>query len=122
MPKIKDLLDEVHAEVGADFVATVIAGQDGLPVAEKSINGEFDHAIAAANFVNIMKLAGEVGEKMGLGKLADNLIITDKYAILTCLLGDGKFSWGLIVHKDANLGSLRIMMAEKAATMAQVVS
>lgn len=114
MAKLEQLLQEVRASLGGDFVSTDIVGMDGISIAGGSINPDFDATEASARFAMVMKLAAQVSNKIGMGAVDDLLVTTDRVFILTRFLGNGSYYWGLAVTKNATLGSVRILMNEYA--------
>ena len=114
MSKLEQLIQQVRSELGADFVSTDIVGMDGLSIAGGSIDPSFNATDAAARFSMVMKLAEKASAKVGMGKVDDNLVTTDKAYILTRFLGDGSYFWGLAVTRNATLGSVRMLMNEYA--------
>lgn len=114
MAKLDQLLQEVRANLGADFVSTDIVGMDGISIAGGSVSPDFDSTEASARFAMVMKLASQVSNKIGVGAVDDLLVTTDKVFILTRFLGNGSYYWGLAVTKNATLGSVRILMNEYA--------
>ena len=48
MAKLDQLLQQVRAEVGADFVSTDVIGMDGLSIAGGSVDPNFDATQASA--------------------------------------------------------------------------
>jgi predicted regulator of Ras-like GTPase activity (Roadblock/LC7/MglB family) len=114
MTKIDDLIQEVRRELGADFISTDIVGMDGISIGGGSVDPHFDATEASARFAVVMKLAKKVSEKLGTDKVDDNLATTDKVYILTRLIGDGSYYWGIAVSRNATLGTLRLLMNEYA--------
>jgi predicted regulator of Ras-like GTPase activity (Roadblock/LC7/MglB family) len=114
MAKLEQLLQEVRAQLGGDFVSTDIVGMDGISIAGGSVSPEFDSTEASARFAMVMKLAAQVSNKIGMGAVDDLLVTTDKVFILARFLGNGTYYWGLAVSRNATLGSVRILMNEYA--------
>jgi predicted regulator of Ras-like GTPase activity (Roadblock/LC7/MglB family) len=114
MAKLDQLLQQVRAELGADFVSTDVVGMDGLSVAGGSIDPNFDATAASARFAMVMKLSSKVSDKLAMGAVDDNLVTTDHAFILARFLGDGSYYWGLAVTREATLGTVRMMMNEYA--------
>ena len=82
MAKLEQLLQEVRAQLGGDFVSTDIVGMDGISIAGGSVSPEFDSTEASARFAMVMKLAAQVSNKIGMGGVDDLLVTTDKVFIL----------------------------------------
>lgn len=114
MAKLDQLLQQVRAELGAEFIATDVVGMDGLSIATVMADSNADNSAASARFAMVTKLAGKVGEKLGLGGMEDNLATTDRFYILSRLVGDGSYYWGLTVTREATLGTVRMLMNEYA--------
>ena len=114
MSKLEQLIQQVRAELGADFISTDIVGMDGISIAGGSMDPNFNASDASARFSMVMKLAEKVSAKVGMGKVDDNLVTTDQAYILSRFLGDGSYYWGLAVTRNATLGSVRMIMNEYA--------
>lgn len=121
MTKIEQILQEVRNELGPDFVSTDVVGLDGLSICGMAADPSFDNSAASARFAMVMKLASKVSDKLGLGKLEDNLASTDNTMVITRFLGDGSYYWGLSVTRDATLGSVRMMMNEHAPQLWEAI-
>jgi predicted regulator of Ras-like GTPase activity (Roadblock/LC7/MglB family) len=114
MAKLDQLIQQIRSELGADFVSTDVVGMDGISIAGGSIDPNFNATDAAARFAMVMKLAARVGDKVGMGKVDDNLVTTDKTYLISRFIGNGSYYWGLAVTRNATLGSVRMMMNEYA--------
>ncbi len=114
MTKLNELLQEVRAEIGSDFISADVVGLDGLSIAGVSADPNFDGSAASARFAMVMKLSEQVAKKINMGKVDDNLVTTDKVYIISRFLGDGSYYWGLAVTRDAVLGLVRMVMNEYA--------
>ena len=114
MSKLEELIQQVRAELGADFISTDVVGMDGLSIAGGSMDPNFNATDASARFAMVMKLAEKVTAKVGMGKVDDNLVSTDKAYIISRFLGDNSYYWGLAVTRNATLGSVRLIMNEYA--------
>ena len=121
MAQMDQLFQAVRAELGADFIATDIVGMDGLSIGGISADPNADQNVASARFAMIMKLALKVSEKLGLGIVEDNLVISEKAMFITRFLGDGSYYWGVAVVRDATLGSVRMVMNEYAPQLWDVI-
>jgi predicted regulator of Ras-like GTPase activity (Roadblock/LC7/MglB family) len=87
---------------------------DGLSIANISTSPDFNSSAASARFAMVVKLASKVAGKIEMGEVEDNLVTTDQAYILTRLLGDGSYYWGVAVTRDATLGIVRMLMNEYA--------
>jgi predicted regulator of Ras-like GTPase activity (Roadblock/LC7/MglB family) len=114
MNKLEQLIQQVRAELGADFISTDVVGMDGLSIAGGSAVPGFDATEASARFAMVMKPAAKVSDKIALGPVADNLVTTNQAFVLSRFLGDSSYYWGLAVSKDATLGMVRMLMDEYA--------
>ena len=114
MSKLEQLLQQVRSELGADFIMSDIVGMDGISIAGGSIDPNVSASDAAARFSMVMKLAEKASAKVGMGKVDENLVTTDKSYILSRFLGDGSYYWGMAVTRNATLGSVRMLMNEYA--------
>jgi predicted regulator of Ras-like GTPase activity (Roadblock/LC7/MglB family) len=114
MSKLEELIQQVRSELGADFISTDVVGMDGLSIAGGSMDPNFNAADASARFAMVMKLAEKTSAKVGMGKVDDNLVTTDKAYIIARFLGDNSYYWGLAVTRNATLGSVRLIMNEYA--------
>lgn len=117
MAKLDQLLQEVRATLGADFISTDIVGMDGMSIAGGSMDPAFDATQSSARFAMVMKLAGSVSQKIGVGAVDDNLVTTDRAYILSRFIGNGSYYWGLAVTRNATLGAVRMLMHEYADAM-----
>ncbi len=112
--KLEQILQQFRSELGADFISTEVVGMDGLSIAGGSIDPNFNATDASARFAMVMKLADKVSGKIGMGKVEDNLVTTDKAYIISRFLGNGSFYWEVVVTRNATLGTLRMSMNEYA--------
>lgn len=117
MAKLDQILQQVRAEIGADFVSTDIVGMDGISISGMAADPNFDGSAASARFAMVMKLAEKTSDKLSLGKVDDNLVTTDKAMVLSRFLGDGSYYWGLAVTREATLGTIRMLMNEYATEL-----
>jgi predicted regulator of Ras-like GTPase activity (Roadblock/LC7/MglB family) len=114
MAKLDQLLQLFRGEIGADFIAADVVGMDGLSIAGGSSDPAFDASESSARVAMVMKLAGNVTTKVGMGLVDDNLVTTDRNYMLTRFLGDGSYFLNVVVTRSAILGSVRLMMNEYA--------
>lgn len=114
MSKLDQLLQEVRATLGADFVSTDIVGMDGISIAGGSVSPDFDASEASARFAMVVKLAANVSNKIGMGRVVENLTTTDHAFIIARFLGDNSYYWGVAVTREATLGMVRMVMNEYA--------
>lgn len=114
MAKLDQLLQQFRGEIGADFISADVVGMDGLSIAGGSTDPGFDSSEASARVAMVMKLAGNVTTKVGMGVVDDNLVTTDRSYMLTRFLGDGSYFLNVAVTRNAILGSVRVMMSEYA--------
>ncbi len=114
MAKLDQLIQQFRSELGADFVSTDVVGMDGLSIAGGSIDPNFNSTDASARFSVVMKLAEKSSSKLGMGKVDDNLVTTDKAYIIARFIGDGSYYWGVAVTRNATLGTVRMLMNEYA--------
>lgn len=110
--ELQDLIKEIRADLGADFVATDIVGMDGMSIAGEKARAEFQSELVSAHFAMVMKLAGKVSAQMEMGAVRENQVNTERAIILSRFLGDKSFYWLLAVTKDATLGVVRALMDE----------
>ncbi|MDY7042073.1 MAG: DUF4388 domain-containing protein [Chloroflexota bacterium] len=114
MAKLNDLVKEMASEVPG-FIAAGVAGMDGLPIAEHSVNPDFNMEAAAAQFALVMKLVQKSVSQLGKDEIEDNLVTTDNAYLLTRLLGDGSYFLSIAVDKGAaSLGNVRLMTRQFA--------
>ena len=114
MAKLDLLIQQFRSELGADFITTDVVGMDGLSIGGGSIDPNVNSTDASARFSMVMKLAAKVSGKLGLGKVDDNLVTTDKAYIIARFLGDGSYYWGVAVTRNATLGTVRMLLNEYA--------
>lgn len=114
MAKLEQLIQQFRNELGSDFVSTDVVGMDGLSIAGGSIDPNFNSTDASARFAMVMKLAVKATAKVGMGRVEDNLVTTEKVYLLSRFLGNGTYYWVVTVPHSATLGSVRILMNEYA--------
>jgi predicted regulator of Ras-like GTPase activity (Roadblock/LC7/MglB family) len=112
--KLEDVLQRLHLELGADFLASDVVGKDGISIAGGSMDPAFNSTMASARFAGVMELATRASGKIKLGKVEENLVTTDKVYIIARLVGDGSYYWYLAVRREATLGSILLTMNEYA--------
>jgi len=110
--ELQSLLDDIHNDLGEDFLATNIVGLDGMSIAGTKARSEFNSEAVSAHFAMVMKLGGKLAEGSRMGSLRENQLNTDKAMIFSRLLGDGNFYWLLATTKNATLGIVRGLMDE----------
>jgi predicted regulator of Ras-like GTPase activity (Roadblock/LC7/MglB family) len=121
MAKLDQLLQQFRGELGADFISADVVGMDGLSIAGGSMDPVFDSTEASARFAMVMKLAGNVTTKVGMGVVDDNLVTTDRTYMLTRFLGDGSYFLNVAVTRNAILGSVRLLMNEYAPRLWEAI-
>jgi predicted regulator of Ras-like GTPase activity (Roadblock/LC7/MglB family) len=114
MAKLDQLMQQIRVELGVEFLSSHVTGKDGISITGGATIQDYDNGAAAARVAMIMKLAGSVGGKLNLGEVEDNLVTTDKVYILFRSLGDGSYTWSVVVTRDATLGTVRMTMNEYA--------
>jgi predicted regulator of Ras-like GTPase activity (Roadblock/LC7/MglB family) len=114
MTKLEQLVLQIRNELGTSFVSMDVIGSDGISIAGMSADTHADRGDAAARAAMIMKLATNISNKLSLGGAQDSLITTDRVYILLRVLGDGSYTCGLVVTREAILGSVRMLMNEYA--------
>lgn len=124
MTQIDRLFQQIRMELGSDFIATYLVKMDdsSIAFAESATEAGFDSRAASNYFASVMKLAIEISEQLELGKMDDNLVLTDKAYIFSRLLGDSSYYWGLVVNRTAPLGAVRIVMNEYAVNLLEITS
>ncbi|MBN1439405.1 MAG: hypothetical protein JW929_08355 [Anaerolineales bacterium] len=121
MAKLDQLLQQFRGELGADFISADVVGMDGLSIAGGSMDPAFNSSEASARVAMVMKLAGNVTTKVGMGVVDDNLVTTDRSYMLTRFLGDGSYFFNVAVTRNAILGSVRLMMNEYAPQLWEAI-
>ena len=114
MSKLDKLLREIQTELGPGFIATSIAGMDGLIIANHSLSPNFDANKVAARMAMVMSLAAKSGGKMGMGEVDHNLITTDQAYIISRFIGDGSYYWIIAITRDSVLGMVYMIMEDFA--------
>jgi predicted regulator of Ras-like GTPase activity (Roadblock/LC7/MglB family) len=114
MGKLDQVIERFHIELGADLISTEVVGMDGIAIAGGSIDPNYNSTDAAARLSTVLKLADKASNKLGMGKVDDNLTTTDKAYIIARFIGDGSYFWGVAVTRNATLGSVRMIMNEFA--------
>lgn len=117
MTELEQILQQVRAELGADFIASDVVGTDGLSIAGTSMDSTFDSSSSAARFAMVVKLASKVSDKLSFGAVEDTLTTTDQTMIITRQLGDGSYFWLMIVTREATLGTVRMTMNDFASRL-----
>jgi predicted regulator of Ras-like GTPase activity (Roadblock/LC7/MglB family) len=112
MAKLDQIIQEFRSELGSDFISTDVVGMDGMSIAGGSVDPNFDASDASARFTMVMKLASKVSSKIGMGKVEDNLVTTNKTYIVSRFLGDCSYYWVVVVSRNATLGTVRMLMNE----------
>lgn len=108
--ELQSVLQEVRADLGEDFVASGIVGQDGVALATETADQSFNSDLASAQFSMVMKMSERLGNRLSLGKLQENQLATDTLLALSRPIGDGSFYWLLVAQANTNLGLLRAVM------------
>ena len=122
MNKLDQLILKFGSELGADFISTDIVGmEDGLSISGSSIDPNFNTLDASARFSKVMELAAKVCNKVGMGKVEDNLTTSEKAYIIARFIGDGSYYWVVAVTRNATLGSVRMIMNEYAEQLAAIL-
>jgi predicted regulator of Ras-like GTPase activity (Roadblock/LC7/MglB family) len=112
MAKLDQIIQQFRSELGSDFISTDVVGMDGMSIAGGSVDPNFDASDASARFTMVMKLAAKVSGKIGMGKVEDNLVTTNKTYIVSRFLGDCTYYWVVVVSRNATLGTVRMLMNE----------
>lgn len=110
MTKLEQLIQQIRAELGTEFVSSFVIGTDGLSIASVSGQGNDEDGSKAARIVMVMKLAQKTSEKLNLGEVKENLITSDKLYVLVRYILDGTYVWSVAVTRAATLGNVRLMM------------
>jgi predicted regulator of Ras-like GTPase activity (Roadblock/LC7/MglB family) len=108
--ELQSVLQEVRADLGDDFVASGIVGQDGVALATETAGQSFNSDLASAQFSMVMKMSERLSDRLSLGKLQENQLATDALLALSRPIGDGNFYWLLVAQPQTNLGLLRAVM------------
>jgi predicted regulator of Ras-like GTPase activity (Roadblock/LC7/MglB family) len=108
--ELKTVLEEAHSDIGEDFIASEIIGQDGISIASETGDIEYNSQLAGAHYAMIMKLATRVSDNLKLGKVIENQVSTNQLISVARPLGDGSFYWLLIAKAESNIGLLRAVM------------
>jgi len=122
MEKLDQLIKQFYEELGADFISTDVVGmEDGLSVAGASIDPNFNSVDTSTRFSMVVKLAAMACNKVGIGRIEENLTTTDKTYIIARFIGDGSYYWGVAVNRNVTLGTLRVIMNEYADKIRDVI-
>lgn len=117
MAKLNDLIHQFRTEMGTDLIAAIVVGADGLSIAGEAADPNFSDTDTSARLAMVMKLASKACSKVGVGKVEDNLSTTDKTYVISRAIGDGSYIWGVVVNRNATLGSVRMVMNEYAGQL-----
>jgi len=119
--RLNAVIQQFRMEFGADLISTEVVGMDGISIAGGSDDPAYDSTEAAARFSTVMKLAAKASNRVGMGRVEDNLTTTDKTYIIARFIGDGSYYWGVTVTRFATLGSVRMVMNEYAARVWEAI-
>jgi predicted regulator of Ras-like GTPase activity (Roadblock/LC7/MglB family) len=114
MTKLDQLVLQIRNELGTSFLSTDVIGVDGLSIAGVAADVNRDRGDASARGAMIIKLGTNISKKLSLGEVEDTLITTDRLYVILRVLGDGSYTWGLVISREAILGSVRLLMNEYA--------
>lgn len=106
--KLELLFQSLKTELGEDLLGTFLLSTDENKLIYAILHPEQQEY--PAFYTTLIKIANLISQKMQLGKVDDNLIVTDRYYLLTRVLGENDYYWGLIVSKQTPLGSVRILL------------
>jgi predicted regulator of Ras-like GTPase activity (Roadblock/LC7/MglB family) len=109
---LAELLKDIRADLGADFIASDIVGMDGMSIAGEHGRGDYEAEMVAAHFAMVMKLAAKVSGEMQMGEVRENQVNTEKAMVFSRQLADTDFFWLLATSREATLGIVRSLLDE----------
>ncbi|MGB9669525.1 MAG: hypothetical protein ACPL0B_03970 [Anaerolineales bacterium] len=106
--KLELIFQTLKTELGEDLCGTFLLSAEDNKLVYAILRPEQQEY--PPFYTTIIKIANSISQKMHLGMVEDNLIVTDRYYLLTRMLGQNDYYWGLIVSKQTPLGSVRILI------------
>lgn len=106
--KLELIFQTLKTELGEDLLGTFLFSGEDNKLVYAILHPEQQEY--PPFYTTIIKIANSISQKMQLGMVEDNLIITDRYYLITRALGQNDYYWGLIVSKQTPLGSVRILI------------
>jgi len=118
--KIKELLVELAGGLPGFVAAAVVLIDDGLPVAEHLVGGEFEIGDISAYITGVVK-ANAKGLNLLPGEqtVGDILVTTDSHHFLSRPLEGTSFFVFIMCERDEWLGKARGMLAQYAPMIGQ---
>jgi predicted regulator of Ras-like GTPase activity (Roadblock/LC7/MglB family) len=108
MAVLDDVLKQLSGDVNG-YLASVVAGMDGLTIAQDA-RGKMNPETIAAQMTLLIKLVDTSAAKLKVGEVEDDLLTTDNAYVLMRYLPDKHYFLGVAVdRKTSNLGNLRLM-------------
>ncbi len=106
--RLDEILKEMSNEVNG-YVASIVAGMDGLNIAQHT-NVRVDPDTISAQLTLLLKLVDTSAGKLNAGMLEDELITTGQNYILMRFMPGKQYFLGVAVdRKSSSLGNLRLM-------------
>lgn len=106
--KLDDILKEMGNEI-TGYVASAVAGMDGINVAQHA-RSKVDPEAISAQMTLLLKLVDTSVTKLGAGVVEDNLTTAGNAYVMMRFLPDKQYYLGLAVdRKTGNLGNMRLI-------------
>ncbi|MBD3289438.1 hypothetical protein GF337_11600 [candidate division KSB1 bacterium] len=113
MTKLDTILKEIEQQIPG-FLSISVVGLDGLSIAVNCAS-DFDYETANAQFALVMKLLSKTANQLGKKSIDDFLVTTEHAYLLTRLVGDGSFWFGIAIDRNAGtLGNMRLVAKQFA--------
>lgn len=106
--KLELIFQTLKTELGEDLLGTFLFSSENNKLVYAILHP--DQQDYPPFFTTIIKIANSISQKMQLGMVEENLIVTDQYYLITRMLGQNDYYWGLIISKQTPLGSVRILL------------
>ncbi len=126
-PQMSQRLDDVLKEMVEQIdggMAAVVAGMDGLPVAQYvAVKKGIDPARNVPQMTMLLKLIDTTVTKLGAGKMENELLVTERaYLMVRFLEGNKSYFMGVVVNRSAaKLGNIRLITKIYAKHIAEAM-
>jgi len=121
--RLDDVLKEMVEQIDGGMAA-VVAGMDGLPVAQYVVVKKgIDPARNVPQMTMLLKLIETTVSKLGAGKMENELLVTERaYLMVRFLEGNSSYFMGVVVNRSAaKLGNIRLITKIYAKHIAEAM-
>jgi CheY-like chemotaxis protein len=116
------LLEELTTEISDIIAAEVVSIDDGTPIVATSHDPAFDPDMAAAYYAEVVKINEKAIEVLKKGhRLEEVLLTTDEFYLIVRIVPDTRFSVGLAIAKEGNIGMARMIMKKYEKRFAETL-